>query len=237
MPQTIDVATRKRQQIAQANKVMFFWVAGISAIVGVAAVMSVFLVQKLIFNEKVLAKKQNTASTLVQNNSVVQQLKQNVLVRNTDQALLDSRSKQEDTALQVILDALPSKANSSALGSSLQQVLLPAPDISIETLKVDPSAEEAAVLEGSEGSAAAAPAAEMAGEENTISFSFVVSTPTTHVDNLRQLLERLERSIRPINVHTVSIEAKGDTVSLTVEAVAYYEPPKVVELREETVKP
>ena len=68
---TEGTALRKRQQIAKANRMMFLWIAGVSVVVGIALVASIFLAQKAFFNEKVLAEKSKTASTLVKNNKVV----------------------------------------------------------------------------------------------------------------------------------------------------------------------
>jgi len=55
--QVQDAAIRKRTQIAKANRTMFLWVAVISALVGFALVGSLFLIQKAVFNEKVLTEK------------------------------------------------------------------------------------------------------------------------------------------------------------------------------------
>ena len=185
-----DPALRKRQQIAKANRMMFLWVAGVSIVVGIALVLSIFLIQKLFFNEEVLNKKQQTVKTLTDNNSVVDQLKDNARVLNTNQNLLDSRAKEEDTALQAILDALPSEPNSSALGSSLQNVLLPGDGIQVESLTVEPVAGAESTTES--GSAAVS-------TENTIGFTFSVSAPSDKIDSLRELLRRLEKSIRAID--------------------------------------
>lgn len=222
-----DPALRKRQQIARANRMMFVWVAGVSVIVGIAIVLSIFLVQKLLFNEKVLSKKQDTARILTDNNKAVGKLKDNARVLNTNQDLLRARAKEEDTALQVILDALPSEPNSSALGSSLQNVLLPGDGIQVESLTVDP-------ITGAENTAESEAGAD---NNNSISFTFSVSAPSDKIDGLRELLRRLERSIRAIDVHTLAIEMQGSRITLTASAVAHYEPPKSIELKTETVKP
>lgn len=223
-----DPALRKRQQIAKANRMMFIWVAGASVIVGVALVLSIFLVQKLLFNEKVLSKKQETVRTLVDNNKVVNSLKENARVLNTNQDLLDSRAKDEDTALQAILDALPSEPNSSALGASLQNELLPGDGIQVESLTVDS-------ISGSEDTSD--DSASSVDAINTIGFTFSVSAPSDKIDSLRELLRRLEKSIRAVNVQATSIEMQGSRVTLTASAVAYYEPTKNIELKTETVKP
>ena len=222
-----DPALRKRQQIAKANRMMFLWVAGVSVIVGIALVLSIFLIQKLLFNEQVLGKKNETVRTLTDNNKIVDKLKDNARVLNTNQNLLDSRAKEEDTALQAILDALPSEPNSSALGSSLQNVLLPGDGIQVESLTVEPVAGVENANETESTSAASA--------ENTIGFTFSVSAPSDKIDSLRELLRRLERSIRAIDVQTTTIEMQGSRITLTASAVAYYEPTKSIELKTESV--
>lgn len=66
---------------------MFFWIAAASAIVGAVIVVSIFLAQKLFYNEKVLATKQDTVNTLNHNNSVVKDLEDQVRVLDTNSAL------------------------------------------------------------------------------------------------------------------------------------------------------
>src|SRR6218665_3607322 len=119
-----DVAIRKRTQIAQANRTMFIWIAIASALIGTAAVVSIFLFQKLTFNEQVLSVKQETVSTLDHNISVVDSLKDDIQALEVNTALMSVKANDSDEALQVVLDALPSEANSLALGASLQNKLL-----------------------------------------------------------------------------------------------------------------
>ena len=180
-----DRALRKRQQIANANRAMFITVAGVSALVGVALVISLFLGQKLLFNEKVLAEKQNTINTLEKNNTLTKELKDNVRVLNTNQSLIDAKARPEDTPLRVVLDALPSDANSSAFGASLQQVLLVGDNVSIDTLTINPVSGVESSSSDVDSSAVATTSSE------SIGFSFSVSTPADGADNLRQLLQRL----------------------------------------------
>lgn len=219
-----EMALRKRQQIAKANRLMFLWVAGVSVIVGIAVVFSIFLFQKLVFNQKVIAAKQETASILTKNIETLPQLENNIRALSANQALLDSRAKDEDTALQVILDALPSTANGSALGSSLQSVLLDVDGVSIESLTVDNLAESGM-------------GEEAAASGSTIPFTFTVSTNSSSTDKLYTLLQRLERSIRAVDVQSVSIEMNSAKISMTVRATASYEPAKSVELEMETKNP
>ena len=107
-----DAAIHTRQQIEQSSRVMFLWVAGASVIVGFALVISWFLVQQIIFKERVLGEKNNTAAVLKNNN--------------------------DEKALQVVLDALPAEDNALALGASLQSKLVNGvAGVSLDSLNID----------------------------------------------------------------------------------------------------
>src|SRR5680860_739845 len=134
-----SIALRKRTQITMANRMMFLWVAGVSVVFGFALVGTIFLTQMLLFNERVLQEKDKTVAILKANNDNIQDLESQIRVLNTNQALIDSKAKPDDQPVQVILDALPSDANSLALGASLQNKLLTGiSGLTLESLQVDP---------------------------------------------------------------------------------------------------
>lgn len=225
-----DSALRKRTQIAKANRAMFLWIAGASALVGFAAVASIFLAQKLFFNEKVLAEKQNTVTILKHNNSVVDEIESQVRVLDTNTALASAKAQDDDQAIQVILDALPSEANSLALGASLQTKLLAGvPNVTIETLQVDPVTgvealgEDVGFTEAIEGDASPA-----------ITFRFTLNG---NQEGFRKVLMNLERSIRTITISSIRITSGATRDMMTVEARAFYEPAKVLELTDKAVRP
>jgi hypothetical protein len=231
-----EIAIRKRSQIAKANRTMFLWIAVASALVGATIVVGIFLVQQLLYNERVLAEKFNTANTLTQNNETIEELADKIRVLDTNPNLAAVKLKPEDQALQVILDALPSEANTLALGASLQNKLLTGINglDQLEALQVqDTNAEgvdglvvedvEAEVVEG-EGAA---------GSQSTLAINFEISGTQ---DALLQVLRNLERSIRTIDIMTMELESvDGGRFKMTVTATAYYQPPKTLELREEEV--
>lgn len=223
-----DVAIRKRTQIAQANKTMFLWIAIASALVGSALVVSFFLVQKGLYAEKVLAAKQETVSTLDKNNKATPGLEDQIRVLDTNQALIESKANEGDQAVQVILDALPSEANSLALGASLQNKLLAGiPGLTLQTLQVN-SVVGVETLSSARTSARTAKVA--AGKE--ISFNFaVVGSP----EAIKAVLQNMERSIRLIDVVSLTIENQQNSQLMTVQAKAYYEPTKTIELRDKKV--
>jgi len=219
---------RKRQQISQANRVMFLWVAGVSVIVGFALVGSVFLVQKLIFNEKVLAEKSKTVATLKSDNAAVSALKDNIRKLNADPSLNALKTGSEDKALQVVLDALPADANSLAFGSSLQNKLISGIDgLSLESLSVTPVGSEVSADDTS------TPTDTTTTGENQIGFTLSV---TGSSGALQQLLSNFERSIRAIDVTNVTLESQNGALHMSLQGHAFYQPPRTVELKDKVIK-
>lgn len=224
-----DVAIRKRTQISKANRTMFLWIAGASAIVGAALVVSIFLAQKLWYNEKVLAKKQETVTVLARNNEVVEDLESEIKVLDTNAALSSVKANDTDQALQVILDALPSDANSLALGASLQNKLLTGVQgLDLVSLQVDPVIGVETLTSEDSG----AVADEEGENSNVITFRFVVSG---NYAALKQVLQNLERSIRTVQVTGVKIETQSTGPMMTVDAQAFYEPETTIQLVKEPV--
>lgn len=222
-----QVGLRKRQQITRANQMMFLWIAGVSVVVGFALVLMIFLAQKIWYGEKVIKEKLDTVSVLDKNLAVVDELKDNVRVLSTNENLLSTRLNDTDSALQSILDALPADANSTAMASSLQQKLLAGvPGVSIESLKVQSNV----------GSSSAA-AVRGKSLSNTIDFSFSVSTLSSRQDSLRQVLAKIEQSIRPFTITTLVVESQGGRVVMTATGVGYYEPAQKIELTKKVVEP
>lgn len=236
---TQGAALRKRQQIAKANRMMFLWVAGVSAIIGIAAVASLFLVQKALFNHKILTEKSKTASTLERNNEVVEELQNQVRKLNINDSLRGNMvAKGEDSQpIQVVLDALPSTANSSAFGSSLQQRFLQADGIQIESLNVAPVQEAEVTAYGDDIQIASTTLSDTETGQHRVQFNFNVSADASNATALKDLLIRLERSIRPITLTSATIEAQGERLALRAEGYTYYQPARTVDLKDKVIKP
>lgn len=228
---------RKRDRIMSANRLMFLWVSGISAVVGFAVVLSLFLGQKILFGEKVLGEKDKTAATLETNIKAVPQLKDNVRVLDTNQGLKATRLNESDRPIQSVLDALPADANSTAFGASLQSKLLSGiSGLTLDTIKVDPvvgvETDQGSSSDVVEGNSSASDSSEYA-----ISFSLTVSTAASNPDALREVLLRLEKSIRAIDVRSLSITSQSSRLVLTASGRAFYEPERKIELKDKVVRP
>lgn len=228
---TKESSIRKRQQIFKANRMMFLWVAMASAVIGFALVISISLMQRIIYNQKVIGEKNKTYSTLANNNKKISQLEDQIKTINYSSDVLKKlRAKDSDDPIQVVLDALPSDSNRLALGSSLQNVLLAnIPGSSLESMKVESTAEAGSVKKSTATTGTV--------ENNSLDVTFTLKINSGSEDSIREMLTRLEKSIRTFKVTNVKIEYSLDKMNVTVTAKAYYEPAKVVELTEKVVKP
>jgi hypothetical protein len=225
------VALRKRTMIEKANRTMFVWVACASVVVGVSLVAIIFLVQMLMFNEKVLAEKNRTVATLKINNANVPDLEAAVRVLDTDQALIDAKANSDDQAIQVILDALPSDANSLALGSSLQKKILNITGLSIEKMQVDPVQGVELLDLTSTQSTVTNSTSSTQGE---ITFSITVTGAEAA---LKQALVNIEKSIRTIDITMLKVETQLDgKMSMVIEGRGFYEPAKTIELKDKVIQ-
>lgn len=217
---------RKRQQITKSSRTMFLWVAGASLVIGFSLVIALFLWQRISFQDKVLKEKSATLSTIESNLGAVDSLRQNIRLLETNDSLKSTRLKDTDRSVQSVLDALPADANSTALGSSLQSKLLSGVNgVTLDTIKVDPVAGvETDVMVGD-------------AAMNQILFTFTISTPTGNVEALREVLRRIERSIRAIDLTSLTIEQQGARLVLSAAGHAFYQPAQSIELRDKVVTP
>lgn len=215
------VAIRKRQQIDSSKKTMFIFVASAAFLAGIALVVSIFLIQQIVFHSKIIIEKQSTISRLDKNLKTIDELKKNIRVLDTNTALNSIKSSDESNALQTILDALPDNPNADAFGASLKNKFIDTTTgVTIQSLSVSQA--------GSGGeSSGSAPA-------NTVSFTMEVSGPA---DRLKELLTKFESSIRVIDLKALEIQRNEDRLSLVVRGVAYYEPAQTVQLENKVVKP
>lgn len=230
-----SMALRKRAQIAKANRTMFLWIIAASLIVGASVVVAIFFGRNLIYNEKVLFAKNETLNVLRDNNEAVPELENAVRVLDTNDALASIKANPTDQNIQVILDALPADANSLALGASLQSKLLKdIGGLKLTSLQVTP----VAGIESLDESAEVVAEEPVEGEEtlagSEINFQFSV---TGSQDELKQVLVNLQRSLRLIDVRTLTIASGDDSgLTLTVEGRAFYVPAKSIEMTDKEIE-
>lgn len=224
MKKDVEGVTRKRNLIAQTRKTVMFWVAGASCVLGAALVVSFMLVQTIMFNSKVIGMKKDTAQTLQDNIDAVPELEANIRQLNTNEQLAAVSVTTDARPIQSILDALPADENRLALGASLQQKLFAGiPGLTVDSLSVDPTV-DASQIEATE---------ELPGGVKELAFSASISGNS---ESLKLALQRLEKSIRAINIKAINATSSSNTVSLQITGTAYYLPAPNLELTKKEVK-
>ena len=242
-----DVAIKKYNAIAKANQMMFGAVALASVVAGAAVVGMSFLIQDINFNAKVISKQDETLNNIKKSAESVEEsdgLKVKIKGLQTDQNLLASRASDEDNALRVILDALPSDANATAVASSLSAKILKIDNLTVESMTVEPVVETAdssttsastSTTSSSTTSSSDPQGAEaLSAKLKTVKFSFNVTSSSAEV--LNEVFLRMERSIRTFKVESFKFERGKESISLNISGVAYYLPIDSLSLTSTTVK-
>jgi Tfp pilus assembly protein PilO len=217
---------KKRQQIEHANRTMFIWVAIASVAISICIVASQFFIQKLIYNQRVINAKMKASDTLSKNIQNAKTLKEEVDALVGNQDLSAVKTNPEDANTRSVLDALPSKADPTALATSLQQVILSRSAVVIESITV-PSDDTTTDQNGE----TAAPADSSAPVEQPFSV-----TVTGSYDKIRAMIIDLERTIRPMKVTAINLNGTDASMRVTVEGVTYYQPAKGTSLKSEVIK-
>lgn len=215
---------KKRQQIESANRSMFIWVAVAAVAISICAVTAQFFFQKFVYNNRVIGAKVEAADTLKENIANAQQLKTEVDALVGNQDLASVKTDPEDPNTKIVLDALPSAADSTALATSLQQAILSRSGVSIENITVP---NVAAVAEGQEE----VPVADSTPLEQP--FSITVSGS---YDKIRAMVLDLERTIRPMKILTINLSGDDSSMRVVIEGVTYYQPAKTTNIKMETVQ-
>jgi hypothetical protein len=219
---------RKRQQISQANKTMFIWVASAAVVVSFCLVIGQFLFRQAAFNIKIIDAKSKASSTLGENidNAKKLQEEMNSLLVNVD--LSSVKAKEDDSNFKVILDALPSTNDPITFATSLQRAIIPRSGAVLDSLEPPKVS-----VEGEEGGGEETQAADPNDPiEQTYMF-----TVLGNYEQIQNLLKDFERTIRPINVNTMSIEGNDSVLRAEFDVSTYYTNPKTLTLEKKAIKP
>jgi hypothetical protein len=170
----------------------------------------------------IIGEKSKTQQVLDSNLTTFEELKKEVAKLNADPNLNALKINETDSVLQFIIDALPTNDDRAVLGTSLQQVVLARSGVSIESISV------------TQQGVVADPSGAEASNSNTpteISFDVILGG---NYDQIRTAVFDMERSIRPINIKLVKLEANGKSLRATINASTFYLPGKSV--KEEKTK-
>lgn len=199
------ISSDKRDIIRKANRTMFMIVAGCSVVVGACLVSAILLIRRGAFNQKIINEQNVTIQNLDANAENLKKVEQEVSVLKTNEELLSKKIYPKQTALQVVLDALPDRANSPALGESIKRSILNVPGLEIEQMVVIKTDEETS--DKFAGQSISSYNEEYDDiSEPSINFRFkVLGTELA----LNQVLRNVENSIRPIYIDKFDVQSSG----------------------------
>ncbi|MEK7599457.1 MAG: hypothetical protein AAB462_00265 [Patescibacteria group bacterium] len=222
----LEIST-KRLAISKAN-------ARMVAVIAAAAFITIFC---LVASNAVFSQYRYQGKVVSQKEKANNQLKANIKAFNSlsssykafDSASVNVLGGTRDGAgdndgrnSKLILDALPSAYDFPALASSVEKILT---DSGLKVGSIT-GTDDQLNQQGNVSSPTPTP--------TEIPFSFSVTNAS--YSSIQQLLDKLQRSIRPIQIDTVSVTGGGTDVSLTVTAHTYYQPSKSLNITQKVVK-
>jgi hypothetical protein len=239
-----EVAIGKRAQLDKASQRMFLAVCAASVVLGLALVGSIFFIKWMVFNGKVISRKDQIISDYKTIQSNVNVLSQNIIGSDTVPGLANNANLEviarargtscvsidgtpvdtEDdvelaricSALRVIPDALPSVRNDEAAYASLNKLFLLTKDENGQPVEPE------SIAPGSNN-----PTTDNSGL-STIPVSLSIKNTST---TARAVLDTIERSIRNYDIRSATIAWRSsdginrDQIELRGTAVAYYSLP------------
>ncbi len=113
---------------------------------------------------------------------------------------------------RIVLDALPSKYDFPALTSSLEKILLTR-KATIESIT------------GFDDESAQSTAAQSTPTSTSTPITFTLGTSTSYAGS-RDIINDLQRSIRPFVIQQLQLSGKDAEMSMTITAETYYQPTK-----------
>ncbi len=221
----LNIST-KQIQIDKAN-VRIVVAVSIAAFVTVfSLVASKALISQRTYQSKVIAKKQIAKDTLTSNLQAANQLvaSYKAFVETPDNVIGGNPQGQADRDgdnARIVLDALPSKYDFPALATSLDKILS-SQNYNIKSITgTDDEVNQSQVA--------------LSATPQPIEIPFQVTVAATN-QSLENLFTIFERSIRPMNIQMITLNATSNEVNVNITAKTYYQPEKALQIKKEVVK-
>ena len=244
-----EVAFLKRNAINKANQTMFLVVAGAALIAGASVVGMIYLFRIYSFNIKVLTEQDKSISTITQNIENINDLKERLGSLETNESLNEKnlKSNADDGGLRVIADALPDSENASGLGSALQKRIF-SDGVTLDAFNIESS--DSNSLSTSASTSVSSESSNIPEGVKDIQFTASISASFPNegspediknkeaaaYNNIVNTLQKMEKSIRAINVTSFKFERSINKFTLTLSAKSYYYPKYVMTLDSTKVK-
>lgn len=221
-----DVKTtsaRKREQIDNIQKQLVMWLALAGSAAVLAIILTMNISQKISYQLKVNSELGKTKETLESNVKAINQIKSSVnALASNDNLNLENIKGDDSTALQVVLDALPTENDQESLGSSLQAKVFSRSGAALSKFSFDDSSSASASTTTSTGSTSTATAGStLTQQAQPMGFSATINGNTSGITDT---LKNLQNSIRTINVNSMQISGSDNNLEAKITANAYYSP-------------
>ncbi|HEX5797970.1 MAG TPA: hypothetical protein VFX79_01320, partial [Candidatus Saccharimonadales bacterium] len=205
--------------------------------VSIAAFLVVFslvaskaLLDQRAYQSKVIGAKQEALETLEENLVAADQLTTSYqeFIGATTNVLGGNPfgdADQDGDNARIILDALPSKYDFPALTTSVDKLLR---DKGVPPASISGTDDEASYSSGGASDSSG-------GSSGVVEMPFSVEVSTASAKG-KFLLGLFEKSIRPIDVQTLSIKGTENKLEFSINAVTYFQPEKRVNVRTEAIR-
>lgn len=216
----------KRLQISKANTYMIVAIAAASFVVVFSLFASKALISQQGYQSRVIKEKDKALKQLTDNLAAVDSLeKQYMAFESSTTNVLGGNPKgtgeHDGDNARIVLDALPPRYDAPALASSLEKILNSG-GYHVDALAV-------ADQETTEG-----PNTESANPQ-PVAMPFQLAITGNYLD-VQKIIQKLERSIRPIRIGTLDIDGENDKMRLSINAVTYYQTSKDIKITTKEVQ-
>lgn len=221
-----QIRSVKQTLINKANTTIVAVTAGACFVVVFCIVSSVQLMGQLAYQNRVIGAKKEALSTLKEDLAATGSL------TNSYQAFINTsknaiggdpngQGPQDGNNAKIVIDALPSRYDFPALGTSLENIL------TSQTQKIQGiiGTDDAINQENSQTSSNPQP--------QPMPFELSVNGDYGGMQNV---VMALERSIRPIKVQSITIISAQNNLTMTVTAQTYFQPQKSLNITTKVVK-
>lgn len=205
-------------------------------IVGMIAGATVVVIFSLVGSRALLSQRSYQSRVITEKEKAVKQLKVNI---GTVNSLVDSYNRfistqsnvlggnpqgsgeRDGDNARIVLDALPSQYDFPALATSLEK-LISSPNYTINS--ITGTDEELSQITTAENT-----------EIIPVEMPFEISVSSTYGAS-QQLVETLQRSIRPFSIQTMLFDGTDSRMDVTISAKTYYQPEKGLTIKTQEVK-
>lgn len=226
MAKTGNILSTKRTLIDKANTAVVIMVSAAVFLTVFSLVATKTFISQANYQGRVISQKRAAVNMLKKDVNAAKQLRKSYIAfTSTSQNALGGNplgvGQQDGNNAKIILDALPSRYDFPELTTSLESLL------ASQSVKIDTISGTDDEVTQSQTQASPTPQAIAMPFEFTVTGSY---------DNIKNVVNALERSIHPMQITSFDISAEQKEITLAIKAQTYYQPPTSLKIKKEVVK-